>query len=111
MEPIISSGMLRSGVYNTIFGPWLYDFGVFGALLVSLIFGFGVGSFGRLILKGKFSYMPVYLFVVSLLPFLLVVNLFVSGTGQYALFSVAFLMVIFSFRYFRCCIGQMRRVL
>jgi len=108
LELIISNGLLRSGVYNSLFGPWFYDFGAYGALFVSLIFGFGSGLFGRLIYRGKFSFLPLYLIIVGLLPFLLIVNLFVSGTGQYALLAALFLIPLLSFGCFKAapCKGK-----
>lgn len=101
MESLITGGVLRPGVYTTLFGPLVYDFGPWGALLACLVLGLGVGALVRKVKRGGVGFLPLYLIVLGFLPFAFVVNLFVSGTGQYALLGSAFLVTLFSTRWFR----------
>jgi hypothetical protein len=101
MELLITGGVLRPGVYTTLFGPLVYDFGPWGALLACLVLGLGVGALVRKVKSGGVGFLPLYLIVLGFLPFAFVVNLFVSGTGQYALLGSAFLVAPFSTRWFR----------
>lgn len=101
MEAILVAGVLRPGVYTTLFGPLVYDFGPWGALLACLVLGFGVGTLVRQVRHGGLGLFPLYIIVLGLLPFSFVVNLFVSGTGQYALLGSVFLATVFSTRWFR----------
>lgn len=101
MESVLVVGVLRPGVYTTLFGPLVYDFGPWGALLACLVLGFGVGALVRRVRHGSLELFPLYIMVLGFLPFAFVVNLFVSGTGQYALLGSVFLAAFLSTRWFR----------
>mgnify|MGYP000303649912 CR=1 FL=1 len=95
IESIIMEGMLRPGVYTTLFGPLIYDFGIVGSVFASLILGYGAGLSGRLVKMGRTRFLPIYLVVLGFLPFAFVVNLFTSGAGQYLLISSLILVGFF----------------
>lgn len=101
IESLLISGTLRPGVYTTLFGPWVYDFGSYGSLLASLLLGFCTGSLARLLRKGNTSIIPLYIVIIGFLPFSFVVNLFTSGAGQYALLGACLLYIPLSSRSFR----------
>lgn len=103
VERVLEEGHLRPGVFTTLFGPLVYDFGAVGALFASFFIGFGVGWIGRKVrLATNLKYFPLYLLIIGILPFALMVNLFVGGGGQYALISGLLLMLI-SRSVFRAC--------
>lgn len=101
IESVIVSGQLRSGVYTTLFGPLIYDFGPWGAALVCFCMGIGIGLIARRIGRGRLILLPLHLVIIGFLPFSLVVNLFVSGNGQFVLISSICLVLILSIRRFR----------
>lgn len=90
VEELIVAGVLRSGVYTTLWGPLVYDFGVIGSIFASMILGYGCGLIARRVARGAIHFLPLYLAITGLLPFAFTVNLFTSGTGQYLiLFAIA----------------------
>lgn len=101
IEEILSERVLRTGVYTTIFGPMLYDFGSFSSVIASCLLGFGAGTIARLAGRGFLATIPLYILILGLLPFSFIANLFVSGTGQYALMAASFYAILLSFKPFR----------
>lgn len=95
-ELLIQEGVLRSGIYTTLFGPVLYDFGILGGAGVSLAIGFGCGGVARTVRRGNLALLPLHLLIIGLLPFVFVVNWFTSGTGQFLL--IGFVIVCYALR-------------
>lgn len=87
VEQRIVDGMIRPGVYTTLWGPMVYDFGKLGALMASLFFGYASGALSKKICSGRLEFFPLYFLVFGFLIFGFVVNLFASGTGQYSIYS------------------------
>ncbi len=84
--------LLRSGVYNTLFGPIYYDFAFFG-IGFSLILGLLIGLISKNVTHGDIFLYPLYLYFLLLLFFSLIVNMIIFGQGLYN-------MVAFSIFYF-----------
>lgn len=101
VEQLIIDGMLRPGVYTTLWGPLVYDFGAPGALLASLLLGLAAGLVSRTLCRGGVEVFPLYLLFFGFLLFAFVVNLFTSGIGQYSLYSYLLLYVLLRMRRFR----------
>ena len=108
VESMIMQGQLRSGVYTTLFGPLIYDFGPWGAAFFCFSVGVGIGNIVRRISRGHLTLLPIYLVVVGFLPFSMVVNLFASGTGQYALLGSFFMVMVLSMHRFQ--LAGIRRI-
>lgn len=101
LEQLISDGMLRPGVYTTLWGPLVYDFGLLGALLASLVLGVAAGVVSRALCRGRVEVFPLYLLFFGFLIFAFVVNFFTSGTGQYSLYSYLLLCLLLRMRRYR----------
>jgi len=101
IERVIAEGMLRPGVYTTLWGPMVYDFGFVGAVFASVFFGFGSGFVVRKVGRGNVEFLPLYLILFGFLLFAFVVNLFTSGTGQFALYGAILLLCLMRMRWFR----------
>lgn len=91
LEVLLQDAQLRPGVYTTLFGPLYYDFGLYGGLVACAFFGAVVGRVSRNLMNGNFAFLPMYLLFVTFVAYFPVVNLFVSGTGQYSIFSACLL--------------------
>ncbi len=101
LESLLGEAVLREGVFITMFGPLVYDYGIFGGGLSCLLLGFAFGVLGRKLKHGSVSLLPLYLVIMSFLPFAFVLSLFVSGSGQYALLNSAFVSSLLMTRWFR----------
>lgn len=101
VEQRIVDGMLRPGVYTTLWGPMIYDFGLFGAPIASLLFGYVSGVLSRKMCAGYLEFFPLYVLVFSFLIFAFVVSLFASGTGQYSIYSYLSLYFVLRLRSYR----------
>jgi hypothetical protein len=110
-EMLIQAGVLRSGIYTTLFGPVLYDFGTWGGCVACIVFGFGCGAVARTVRKGNVAWLPLHFLIVGLLPFVFVVNWFTSGTGQFLLMGAVILYCSMRTRRLRFMEPQMRRAL
>ncbi|MDQ0125868.1 hypothetical protein J2W17_004838 [Pseudomonas lini] len=97
-EDLISSGVLRPGVYTTLFGPILYDFGLYGGVIACIVIGYLSGSVVRSVRNGNVSLLPLYLLITGFLPLAFVVNLFTSGTGQFLLIDILIIMLILNLK-------------
>ena len=84
--------LVRTGIYNTLFGPIYYDFAFFG-IGFSLILGLLIGHISKNVANGDIFLYPLYLYFLLLLFFSLVVNMIIFGQGLYN-------MVAFSIFYF-----------
>ncbi|WP_309498778.1 hypothetical protein [Sulfurovum sp.] len=84
--------LVRTGIYNTLFGPIYYDFAFFG-IGFSLILGLLIGFISKKVMNGDIFLYPLYLYFLLLLFFSLVVNMIIFGQGLYN-------MVAFSIFYF-----------
>lgn len=93
LETLLQDAQLRPGVYTTLFGPLLYDFGLYGGLIASMVFGVVIGWVSRQVFRGNIGWFPMYLLFCTFVVFFPVVNLFVSGMGQYALLAALILLV------------------
>ncbi|MGF6591388.1 hypothetical protein [Pseudomonas sp. 2835] len=94
IEEVLIDGVIRPGVYTTLFGPVVYDFGIWGGALACVIFAVALGLVARAVSRQGIAWLPMYLIFCSFLPFFLVVNLFVSGIGQYAMIAAVLLGLI-----------------
>ncbi|MFJ2548414.1 hypothetical protein ACIOVF_18315 [Pseudomonas sp. NPDC087612] len=94
IEDVLSAGVIRPGVYTTLFGPVVYDFGIWGGALACVVFASVLGLVARALRYRRLAWLPMYLIFCSFLPFFLVVNLFVSGIGQYAMIAAVLLGLI-----------------
>ncbi|WP_024618549.1 hypothetical protein [Pseudomonas kilonensis] len=94
IEDIVTAGVVRPGVYTTLFGPVLYDFGPLGAGFACLFFAVVIGGVARNVMNGKLYWLPMYLIFCAFIPFFAVVNLFTTGLGQYAMIAALLLGVI-----------------
>lgn len=91
LEALLQAAQLRPGVYTTLFGPLYYDFGLYGGLVACVFFGAVVGRVSRHVMDGDVAFLPMYLLFVTFVAYAPVVNLFVSGMGQYSIFSTGLL--------------------
>ena len=81
----VRDAQLRLGIYTTFLGPIYYDFSYFGVLF-SFLFGFFTGRLGANIFKkNKLTLLPLYLYMLVILFFVLVVSLLVSAQGMYVI--------------------------
>ncbi|KKA08689.1 hypothetical protein VP02_08340 [Pseudomonas ogarae] len=94
IEDILTAGVVRPGVYTTLFGPVLYDFGPLGAGFACLLFAIVIGMVARNVMNQKLYWLPMYLIFCAFIPFFAVVNLFSTGLGQYAMIAALLLGVI-----------------
>ncbi|MGX4729983.1 hypothetical protein [Pseudomonas corrugata] len=105
-EDIIAASVVRTGVYTTLFGPMLYDFGLLGAGFSCLLFSIVIGMVARNVMSQKLNWLPMYLIFCAFIPFFAVVNLFTSGIGQYAIIAAALLggiiRIFFSGLFLKC---------
>lgn len=94
----IANAQVRSGIYTTFFGPIYYDFSYFG-ILFSFLFSFITGKLAsNIIYKGKFTLIPLYLYMLVILFFVLVVSLLVSAQGMYIIVAF-YLSHLMSYRF------------
>jgi len=84
--------LVRTGIYNTLFGPLYYDFG-WGATVFSLILGLMIGFISKKALSGDLFLLPLQLYFLLLLFFALIVDTIIFAQGIYN-------MVAFSIFYF-----------
>jgi len=90
-------GLVRTGIYNTLFGPIYYDFGFVGVLF-SFIIGFIIGKISNIILiKRNFILFPIYLYMILIIYFSLVVNLITFAQGLYSFVSFVLFFIFSSF--------------
>jgi hypothetical protein len=94
IEDFLTASVVRPGVYTTLFGPVLYDFGPLGAGFACLLFAVVIGVVARNVMNQKFYWLPMYLIFCAFIPFFAVVNLFTTGIGQYAMIAAVLLGVI-----------------
>ncbi|MFS2122308.1 hypothetical protein [Pseudomonas sp. Pseusp97] len=96
IEEVIASGILRPGVYTTFFGPIIYDFGPALSAPACFFAGLVFGHANRRLKQGASKWLPFLLIVNSFISFALVVNLFTSGAGQYLTISSMIMLIIIS---------------
>ncbi|WP_448679747.1 hypothetical protein [Pseudomonas nicosulfuronedens] len=96
IEETIVSGILRPGVYTTFFGPIIYDFGPVFSVPACFVMGLFFGHAYRRINQGASKWLPFLLIVNSFISFSLVVNLFTSGAGQYLTISSIIMFIMIS---------------
>ena len=87
--------LVRTGIYNTLFGPIYYDFTFFGIIFVFML-GFFIGKITKYIRKkNSFLLIPIYFYFLLLLFFSLVVNLitFAQGIYNFTSFAILYLFV------------------
>jgi hypothetical protein len=101
LESLIDEGVLRVGVFTTFFGPFIYDYGIFGAVVFCFLFAFLIGAVAREVRRGNTNLLLFYILFNSFLPFLFVLNIMVSASGQYALINSFIVSVILLSRKFR----------
>lgn len=77
-----SEFLVRTGIYNTLFGPIYYDFAYFG-IGFSLILGLFIGLISKKVTNGDIFLYPLYLYFLLLLFFSLIVNMIIFGQGLY----------------------------
>ncbi|SFH29174.1 hypothetical protein [Pseudomonas sp. NFACC45] len=94
IEDVLTAGVVRPGVYTTLFGPVLYDFGPLGAGVACLFFAIVIGMVARNVITRNFCWLPMYLIFCTFIPFFAVVNLFTTGLGQYAMIAALLLGII-----------------
>lgn len=86
--------LVRTGIYNTLFGPVYYDFAFLGIVFI-FILGFIIGKTAKYISKKKsFMLVPIYFYFLLLLFFSLIVNLITFAQGIYNLTSFAMLYLL-----------------
>ena len=101
LESLIDEGVLRVGVFTTFFGDFIYDYGIFGAVVFCFLFAFLIGAVAREVRRGNTNLLLFYILFNSFLPFLFVLNIMGSASGQYALINSFILSVILLSRKFR----------
>jgi hypothetical protein len=90
--------LVRTGIYNTLFGPIYYDFGFFGVILIFL-FGIITGRTSYQVENGDIFLLPIYIYLLLILFFSLVVNMIIFGQGLYSLVSFGIFYVVSKFFY------------
>ena len=101
LESIIGEVVLRTGVFTTLFGPFVYDYGIFGAFVFCFLFAFLIGAVARGLRHGQTHLLPLYIVFSGLIPFSYIFNVYVSASGQYALITSVFFLLILLSRKFR----------
>jgi hypothetical protein len=86
--------LVRTGIYNTFFGPIYYDFGFYG-IFITFLLGIIIGKINKtIIFKQNYLIIIIYSYMLLLLYFILVVNLITFAQGLYNLISfVIFYMI------------------
>jgi hypothetical protein len=100
VEDFMFGSQVRSGVYNTFFGPVFLDFGWVG-LVVVLFFGLFVGKLANIVAVGAIGASPLLAYLTIVIFFSPVVSLVASAQGIYTIFSLVLFMIIstlFGFR-------------
>ena len=96
---VITDSLIRYGVFTTFYGPFYYDFGYWGTLLFSLIFGVVILTIFDQSVKGTLSIIVLYFFLMSCIFLLFTLNILTAGPGQYVIiawFIFSFNCMIFS---------------
>lgn len=92
--------LVRTGMYNTLFGPIYYDFALWGVFF-SFLLGILIGKVFLSVLRGNVLLIPLYAYFLLLLFFSLIVNMIVFGQGLYTIVSFLIFYVISRFLYAR----------
>lgn len=83
---------VREGVWTTFFGPLWIDFGWF-SFLAMFLFGVAIKRLS-LVARRQWEWIPLYAFMISVIFFMLTVNLIVSAHGMYVINAfVAFALI------------------
>ncbi|KFN47905.1 hypothetical protein N790_07080 [Arenimonas malthae CC-JY-1] len=101
IEPIISQGQARPGVFTTLLGPIYYDYGIYGCVLACVLFGWGCGRISRNAASRSGVWIFLHVVVLGLLLFASVMNLFVASSGQYLLLATIAVFVLMRVERFR----------
>lgn len=90
LEPvdfILERANPRSGVYSTFFSSLLFDFGWIGPFIALLYGCIARGIWLSIVRRGALSLIPIYAYILVVIFFFPLVDLFSGAIGQYYIFA------------------------